>query len=485
MFFPAKNFETDRGNYIYSTFLNKIYKVSKKTHELIQNYVESIHSPSIGCQKGCKIRAPGIINDLKKELYLSVRPKRVLSFKSDDIIKNLNSSLEHLILETTEDCNLRCAYCVNSGMFRFHRTYSKKSMALATAIAAVDFFVPRSGAELHPPVIGFYGGEPLINFNLIERIISYVKHNYKDNSITFTVTTNGTLITRDIAKYFIKNNVRLSISLDGPEEIHDRYRVFPDGSGSFNIIIQNLKMINAIDKAYYRRNVYFQPLFCPPFNYKRVINFFMNNDLFTPKTIFITNYVKLDDSSVSLDCYGEEEQLSDDIYLGKLKRSYLLEGGSTKQADNFLRQLFTKELVKFHARPQGFCNHFYKYIQVPAICIPGKRRLFVDSDGFFHICERIEHSYPIGHVNEGFFLNKIKTLLNDYCSLSAQDCCNCWAFRLCGICFVNFLKGGKLDSDYRKTVCEKERKRILANLIIYMSIIEKNPRYFKNYSYVD
>lgn len=96
---------------------------------------------------------------------------------------------------------------------------------------AIDFLKEHSqNAENRH--IGFYGGEPLLNFELIERAVEYAKKLFGED-MSFAITTNATLVNDKIAEYFAKNNFNIIISLDGPQEMHDANRLMVNGTGSF------------------------------------------------------------------------------------------------------------------------------------------------------------------------------------------------------------------------------------------------------------
>jgi uncharacterized protein len=422
-----------------------------------------------------------IIPKIEKELFLSTKPTKLrFKFQKSDIADKLNHSLEQLTLDMIEDCNMRCRYCINSGKFKFYRKYSNRRMDFDTARKSIDYFVPRSGNNDHKPVIGFYGGEPLLNFPLVRRAIDYTREVYKEKSPDFMVTTNGTLISKAIAEFFINNEVRLCVSLDGPRMLNDRYRKFPDGRGSYDTIRRNMALIKDLNKDYYDHHVHYQPVLCPPYHYEQLIEFFMKDELFSQNTIFVISSVKSTDSSLRLNSYEKEAELDDRIYLQNLMKDYLLKNGYTG-CDNFLKQFFVKELSKIYSRRKGFCDHLKEYIHAPGICLPGKRRLLINSRGEFFPCERIEQSCPIGNVNDGFDLDKIGDFIEAYCSISERDCCKCWAFRLCGLCYIHAFRGGKLDLQFKRRNCRAERFRIANVLIAYMTVIEKNPGFFDTY----
>ena len=132
------------------------------------------------------------------------------------------------------------------------RSHSNKDMHWETAKKSIDFLREHS-VDSTQVNIGFYGGEPLLRFSLIKQIVAYAREKFDGKELAFTITTNGTLLNEEIISYFEKEDVQLMISLDGPKEIHDKNRVFPNGQGSFDTVMENLERLKAIAPDYAKK----------------------------------------------------------------------------------------------------------------------------------------------------------------------------------------------------------------------------------------
>ena len=109
--------------------------------------------------------------------------------------------MSHLMLGVTEICNMRCRYCVYGGYYKNERIHSNRIMAVETGKYAIDFFLQESGnREL---ILNFYGGEPFTNFPVIKAVFEYAERKFL--SVKSYITTNGTLLSRDIAEWFLQN----------------------------------------------------------------------------------------------------------------------------------------------------------------------------------------------------------------------------------------------------------------------------------------
>jgi len=155
-------------------------------------------------------------------------------------------------LSLTHRCNLSCKYCYSGRSF-------KKDMSLVTAQKIVNFTM-----DIAPPEqrieFSFFGGEPLLRFDLIKEIVDYIHQKERNNgkSVSLSITTNGTLLTQNILDFFIEKNIDLCLSIDGPQHVHNLNRCYRDGRGSFNDVLKILGMaIKQLDNV--QVNAVFSP----------------------------------------------------------------------------------------------------------------------------------------------------------------------------------------------------------------------------------
>lgn len=139
----------------------------------------------------------------------------------------------------TAACNLRCKYCYE-GIKKV-----QKNMTKQTALETIDFikrdFNYYNEIEL---LVNFHGGEPFINFAIMKFIISELKNYYMDKcKVVFTVTTNATLLTPEIMTYIVAEKIEPSISIDGDQFTHDLMRVYPNGTGSHEKVMENARKL--------------------------------------------------------------------------------------------------------------------------------------------------------------------------------------------------------------------------------------------------
>lgn len=152
--------------------------------------------------------------------------------------------LEHLRLNVTETCNLRCSYCYE----RVSEVWNQKRiMGWDTAKKAMDqflFYIQKN--EKKKVSVRFFGGEPMLNWELVEKCMDYIKNELSDDiQVNYIINTNGTLIDDERARFLAENNIAISLSLDGVKDIHDKFRVYPNGAGSFEVVSSNMNHLIA------------------------------------------------------------------------------------------------------------------------------------------------------------------------------------------------------------------------------------------------
>ena len=153
--------------------------------------------------------------------------------------------LSTLVVNVTNKCNLSCAYCYEYGEDKIADTTAggqPSLMSEETAQASVDFMLEQSGASPVARLI-FFGGETLLNFPVLQKTIPYARTRAAalGKRVEFSLTTNGTLLRPEIIEFLADNDVGVTISIDGPREMQDKFRVFHDGRGSYDVIAPKVR----------------------------------------------------------------------------------------------------------------------------------------------------------------------------------------------------------------------------------------------------
>ena len=161
-----------------------------------------------------------------------------------------------LCLHVAHTCNLNCAYCFAS-QGKYHG--DRAVMSYEVGKQALDFLVANSGSRRNLEV-DFFGGEPLMNFDVVKKLVAYARsiEQEKGKNFRFTLTTNGVLIDDDVIEFANRECHNVVLSLDGRKEIHDRYRVDYAGNGSWEKIVPKFQRLVAArgGKNYYMRGTF-------------------------------------------------------------------------------------------------------------------------------------------------------------------------------------------------------------------------------------
>jgi uncharacterized protein len=484
-----KKFKTSSCNYIYDVHSNALIRVTPLIYDVIDEIAENNAERVVEKFKH-KYEPNDIIesfnsikNAQKEHNYFSFRRPEIFSgFRSEHDVKYmLDSGLSQLILELSTHCNQNCKYCSVSGRYSSKR---KQDMPSHIAKKAVDFFIERSAINRKetPPAITFYGGEVLKRFGLLKEVVEWTKSKDLFPEYRFSLTTNGTLLTDEIIAYFVENNIAILLSLDGPGKIHNRYRVFRNGKGTFDTIMRNLERIQKYSRDYFLDHISFNAVITPPYDFDAIIDFFFGSEFLAPlKHKVRINFVDAHDTSFSQDFKTEGEKKNLRKEFNKLRARYkeaLIHG--TREKLTVENTLFLHDFYAIVRRPLEPLPRQYP---PKGACIPGQRRLFVDTEGKFFMCEKVGSNYEIGNLTDGLNYQRIFDFYVKYDQFFS-GCKDCWALRLCSKCFDNIRKGEEFDERRKGEMCESLIRKFEENLITYCEIIENNPDAFKFFEQV-
>jgi uncharacterized protein len=423
-------------------------------------------------------------------LFLAKYPEILMPFTHEYIRQKIDGERSILLLNVTEECNFRCSYCVYSGNCRGHRTHSRRRMGWHVAKKAVGDYL-RQSARSQNHSIGFYGGEPLLNLSLIRKVVDYVKNARPDRPTLFSITTNGSLLTGRTAEFLASNTFSITVSLDGPQDVHDRCRRTKLGLPTWEMVTSNVKSF--LEKyPQYKTNgkLSFNLVLVPPLDICRLNNFVSRYELFSVERRLTVSFVNTGRAPRIPDRSAWEKTKSIKG-LDLLYRQFLnnLVSGKINQdpsAPEFRlqRAMFEQDWTKLHKR--------FKIYNVPEIgkpfigekfctlstCLPGQRRAFLDVDGNYYICERIPESpyLKIGDVNQGIDVAKIRQLLAEWVDLTKQYCSSCWCLPICGVgCWSTVCDGEKPTEGLKKQACARHIDKMHRLLVDYCSVLETNP----------
>lgn len=187
----------------------------------------------------------GFLDTITEEIEVALEKLHLTIYPSPtdhtEIVPQINKKLPpitRISLNVAQICNMKCIYCYGR-----EGEYGEKGlMDEAAACKAVDFLIKNS-ADKRNIGINFFGGEPLLNFQLIKKVVKYSKYLSAQNGkrIHFSVSTNGTLFSKEVIKFFNKEKFSVQVSFDGDKEIQDKNRPLKTGQSSYDFILLGLR----------------------------------------------------------------------------------------------------------------------------------------------------------------------------------------------------------------------------------------------------
>jgi len=370
----------------------------------------------------------------EKQLFTSNRYHSVV-----DTFKQRETVVKALCLHIAHDCNLSCGYCfAEEGEYHGDRSM----MSLEVGREAVDFLLNNSGSRKNLE-IDFFGGEPLMNFDVVKGIVEYAKNKEAEyhKNFRFTITTNGVLLTDEIIHFINENMYNVVLSIDGRKEVHDLMRPTPNGKGSYDLILPKLLQVaeSRNQKNYYVRGT------------------FTHNNL-----DFANDVLHLADLGF--------KQISVEPVVAPDNRAYALKEEDLPTLFEQYDYLAEKML---HYREEGKEFNFFHFMidlkQGPCVskrmtgCGAGSEYLAVTPEGDLYPCHQFVgiEDKKMGSVYGGLKRMDIQAEFKACNLFSKEACTSCWAKFYCGGgCNANAYNFfGDIHQVY-PMACELEKKRV-------------------------
>lgn len=456
--------QSDCVSCVLDLHTNRIFSIDEYEKDFFINWMEN---------KTCKTDTKkyqkwkeDVIRLQSEGMFSSIKPEKLaFGWPWEKIQDALFNERERTVIEITQKCNLRCKYCTFGGGFIDHRNHSSLTISLITLKKTILQAI-ECGKRLNEISISFYGGEPLIAFNLIKFAVNFAKSESNKKNIRFSLTTNATLIDVQKAQFFKDNNFNLLISLDGPEFMHNQYRVFPNGSGSYAATIKGLKILLDV----YTEQLYHKialNMVVPSYDWIPYLDLLWENEPWLPRTIRAQTTLADLPSGFSLVQPQDREKLK------TYYESWLNDKNLQNRENTLKMETYDKSMAKLHKRlifdsPRNF---FFPN----GCCIPGVRKLYVCADGSYQLCERVHGVPKIGSVQTGIDLPAIKKIIDEYNSLSFSDCTYCFAISNCSLCFQHAFESGKFNIQKKREACELQKRDLSHRLEMYSYISKYYP----------
>ncbi|MCR5803746.1 MAG: thioether cross-link-forming SCIFF peptide maturase [Clostridia bacterium] len=356
-----------------------------------------------------------------------------------------NGVVKALCLHIAHTCNLNCEYCFAS-QGKYHG--DRAVMSFEVGKRALDFLIENSGSRRNLEV-DFFGGEPLMNFDVVKKLVAYARsvEKEKGKNFRFTLTTNGVLIDDDVIEFANKEMSNVVLSLDGRKEIHDHYRVDYNGKGSWEKIVPKFqKLVEAREgKNYYMRGTFTH----------------RNPDF-------------LEDIKTMLDL-GFTELSMEPVVCGENDPSRLTEEDKEivmKQYEDLAKLMIEKDK---EGKPFTFYHYMLDLKGGPCIykrisgCGAGTEYMAVTPWGDLYPCHQFvgDEKFLLGNIFDGVKNDNIREEFFKCNVYTREECKNCWARLYCsGGCFANaYHATGSVNGIYEYG-CDLFRKRMECALML-------------------
>ena len=356
-----------------------------------------------------------------------------------------------LCLHIAHDCNLACRYCfAEEGEYHGRRAL----MSFDTGKKALDFLIANSGNRRNLEV-DFFGGEPLMNWQVVKDLVAYGREQEKihNKNFRFTLTTNGVLLNDEIMEFANKEMGNVVLSIDGRKEVHDHMRPFRKGAGSYDLIVPKFQK----------------------FAESR------NQDKYYVRGTFTHHNLDFSKDVLHLADLGFKQISVEPVVAADTEEYAIREEDIPQILEQY--DILAKEMIKREKEGKGF-NFFHFMIDLtggPCVykrlsgCGSGTEYLAVTPWGDFYPCHQFvgEEQYLMGNVDEGITKPEIVKDFGRCNVYTKPDCKDCFARFYCsGGCAANgYHFGGDIRGNY-KIGCELQRKRVECAIMIKAALAE-------------
>ncbi len=433
-------------NIVLDTCSGSVHVVDDVAYDIIALYKEK-SADEIAEEISAKYSSDGVtkqdcldcIEDVKslEQMQKLYTPDTYADMAFD--FKNRNTVLKAMCLHVAHTCNLNCEYCFASqGKYHGERAL----MSFEVGKRALDFLIENSGTR-HNLEVDFFGGEPLMNWDVVKQLVAYAREQEKihNKNFRFTLTTNGMLIDDDVIEFSNREMSNVVLSLDGRKEVHDRLRKDYAGKGSYDIILPKFKEFveRRGNKSYYMRGTFTHA------------NTDFTNDIFHMADMGFTEL-----SMEPVVCAPSDASALTTEDLPVLFEQY---------------EILAKEMIKRkrEGRPFTFYHYMLDLKHGPCIykrisgCGSGTEYVAVTPTGDIYPCHQFvgDEKYLLGDIYSGISNTEVQNEFKLCNAYARKECEDCWAKLYCsGGCAANsYHATGKITGIYEYG-CELFKKRI-------------------------
>lgn len=411
---------------------------------------------------------------LQQAGFISEKEETQFGEVTENMVRREVENLQVLTFEVTERCNLRCRYCAFGDLYYGYDERKGENLDFAKAKQMVDFLfgIWNSAPQLssvHTLAVGFYGGEPLMNMDLIKQVVAYMEACKPSGmKLVYNMTTNAMLL-RQYQDYLVAHQFQLLVSLDGAEE-DDCHRVTVNGKGSFAQVFEQIKHLQSCHPEYFRKYVSFNSVIHSQSNVEGIIDFF-RKEFDKP-----TSLSELNNSSVAQK--GKYDELRKNVFQSialsprreEMDRQLMSQAPDISSATYFLHHLSSEVFRDYRSM---FYGRKKQKLLPTGTCVPFNRKMYITVHGKILVCERIDHDFAVGYVTDEKVELNFKEVAENHRKYSSKllpQCKYCYMQEACSQCMYY------TDVLADKMVCRsfKNREMFAGYLGVNVDYLEHN-----------
>jgi uncharacterized protein len=411
------------------------------------------------------------------ELETELAPELTNDFDAPGFFEHFSTSIAHFSLIPTHQCNMRCTYCAFTGSYLEQRPHEDVNIEDGIIDQAVEL-VLKASARAPKVDVNVYGGEALIGWDSVRKFHRGLKAALPAGKpFFFLIATNGLLLRPSVVDYCVENGIRIQVSLDGPQPIHDRYRVSMAGGQTFNQIFGNLKRLYAQAPDYFRKCISLSAVYGPPYRIDEADAWFRDQEMFEHHGFrtgnFTLGHINTTDTSFFDNmpdfetAWRREADRLRAVYLDGVARD------DYKSVRFFPATLYEKLLKKLVSRLVHGRRPAASAWDRPD-CIPGEK-VAIDPRGDLYICVQTTNFLPIGNVWNGFDAAAMRQTRQMFVDKKNSNCRGCWAYKHCDMCLSTMRRGKVIHNVTYSKNCEKSRSKLTSGLEMYCDLLDRAP----------
>lgn len=463
---------TENGNiYIY----DNQRRLSILVHPEFENaYTKSFNADPYYLKKYAYLKNHGFFTKLDHVDFIPLE---------ESIVKENIINTKQIVFEVTDSCNLKCTYCALGELYdAVDERIGKKINTHYAENLLKYIFGLKPKCENAQLIIGFYGGEALLNMNFIKHIVevAHQLNSEKKMELLYSMTTNATLIDKHI-DFLASNNFRLLISLDGDEYNHS-YRIFDKSkNNSFQKVIENVDLIKRNYPEYFSDYVDFNAVLHNRNSVKNIYEFIYMRYHKIPRISELNMRDIREEKRDTLNKMfhhirkSEAEFQKEESDLSQLAHN---NSSSYRELIDFLKYFS----VNYYISNMSALLHDVEKQLPTSTCTPFSKKIFLTNRNKLLPCERVNYKYSLGKMNEKMEvdISDITQKYNFYYNHLMKFCQTCYLYRFCGTCL--FQEDNIDNVDKENFVCNSyhDLETFKNKLYHIYSFIEKYPNDFSN-----